>query len=425
MTMSLGSAHSLTYALDMTTPRLGLWVLAILVSLAAGCSAASVEPAGDDDAIGPDTAEQLDDGKSDSLELGVRAGVTTLWMRKLAFVDVGPDGQPRVTLRGRTSRDLASVHSWVPDDAFGTADTVSQRKFEVVLDDGHEINSLLSGLPISVAIETKTGSVRSYTARMRLVPRLASFSGSSALHPSTVVSPVFVRNPDNPLRYRGTLRSDKPLTALQVLSDEAGDPLVSAIDAERWRFDWTYDGLSLAAFPAGDTIRMRGESSTGPLEKSAKFELRVLSLAFTTKDPYLAWPEPACKPAVAQCIAETAGDDLGACGSYREVARCGDAAVSETAAFAADLSAHLVAWYATYGADVIGMGGNTLEQAQAAVSKDAAYELVDPEDDPYAHDFSTARVFAHPDVVFPGSDRIWYGAYDRASGELIQLYDFE
>lgn len=32
---------------------------------------------------------------------------------------------------------------------------------------------------------------------------------------------------------------------------------------------------------------------------------------------------------------------------------------------------------------------------------------------------------AHPDVVFPGSDRVWFGAYDRESGELVEIQDFE
>ena len=396
----------------------GLWAIA--------CSAEPAgAPGGDDDgeAAGPDTAEQLDDGKADSVELRVRAGVTTLWMRKVALVDVGPGGQPRVTLQGRTSRDLASAHSWVPDDGFGTSSVVSARKFEVVLDDGHEINTLLSGLPIHVSLETKTGSVKSYTARMRLVPRLARFSGSSALHPSTVVDPIYVRDPNDTLRYRGTLRSDKPLTALSVLAGEAGgDAVTTSLGPTDWKFDWTYGGLALAAFPAGDQILF---SSTPALEKKAEFELRVLSLSLTTKAPWEAWPDPACEPEVAACIGATAGEDLGACGSYREVSRCITAVSEHAGIFASDLSAHLEGWYAAHGADVAAMGGNTLEQAQSAVSTDSVYELGDPEEDPFAHDFEHVRVLAHPDVVFPGSDRVWFGAYDRASGELLEIYDFE
>ena len=40
----------------------------------------------------------------------------------------------------------------------------------------------------------------------------------------------------------------------------------------------------------------------------------------------------------------------------------------------------------------------------------------DPEEDPHGHDLSKFIVFRHPDVVFPGSDIAWFGAYDRATG---------
>jgi hypothetical protein len=33
-------------------------------------------------------------------------------------------------------------------------------------------------------------------------------------------------------------------------------------------------------------------------------------------------------------------------------------------------------------------------------------------------------VWRHPDVVWPGSDIVWHGAYTRASGELVEVYDF-
>ncbi len=383
--------------------------------LLSGCGADPAPPSGDGEAPGPDTAEQVDDGKADSVELRVRTGVTTLWVRKLATVDVGPTG-PRVTIHARTSRNLASAFSWVPDDAFGTTSVVSARKLEVVLDEGHEINTLLSGLPILVNIDTTTGSPSHYTARFQLVPRLGSFHGSSALHPSTVVRPVYVRDEEDPLRYRGHVRGDDALSTLSVTGAMSVNPL-SATEVD---FDWTYEGLMAAGFPASNVITL----SAAPLEKQAALDLKVLSLSMTTLDPYSVWPDPECKAEVSQCIAATAGADLGDCGSYHEVQVCGAQAAPSADVFAQDLSTHLVEWYAAHGADVAAMGGNTLELAQAAVSASKVSELSDPEDDPYAHDFSTTVVFSHPDVVFPGSDSVWFGAYDRQSGALLEVYDF-
>ncbi|PCC71351.1 hypothetical protein SAMN02745121_00890 [Nannocystis exedens] len=92
--------------------------------------------------------------------------------------------------------------------------------------------------------------------------------------------------------------------------------------------------------------------------------------------------------------------------------------------FVADLRAHLVGYYRQFGADIVTAGGNTLQQAQDAVSLDLVVELADILDDPYAHDLDTFRVLRHPDVVFPGSDISWFGAYHRATCVLSQIYDF-
>lgn len=86
--------------------------------------------------------------------------------------------------------------------------------------------------------------------------------------------------------------------------------------------------------------------------------------------------------------------------------------------FVADLEPTLVTWYGQHGADAAAMGGNTLAQAIAALDPALVVELTDPEDDPYGHDFDRFRVLTHPDVVFPGSDMVWFGIYDRVTGDL-------
>lgn len=86
--------------------------------------------------------------------------------------------------------------------------------------------------------------------------------------------------------------------------------------------------------------------------------------------------------------------------------------------FVVDLEPTLTYWYGQYGDDVTAMGGNTLAQAIDALDPQLVYEITDPEDDPYGHDLDRFIVLAHPDVAFPGSDRVWLGIYDRVSGSL-------
>ncbi len=93
--------------------------------------------------------------------------------------------------------------------------------------------------------------------------------------------------------------------------------------------------------------------------------------------------------------------------------------------FVADFSLHLGEWYAAYGADVTKAAGNDLLEAQAAISIDLVERITDTEDDPFGYDLTTTELLAHPDVVFPGSDIVWFGAYDKATGDLIEIGRFE
>lgn len=114
---------------------------------------------------------------------------------------------------------------------------------------------------------------------------------------------------------------------------------------------------------------------------------------------------------------------LGACCADECAAGGCDVAIDE-ARFADDLRDALVAHYDQYGADITASGGSSLADAQAAVDASLVVELVDLDDDPEGHDLSLFRVFSHPDVVFPGSDIVWFGAYDQGSGALEAIYRF-
>jgi hypothetical protein len=46
------------------------------------------------------------------------------------------------------------------------------------------------------------------------------------------------------------------------------------------------------------------------------------------------------------------------------------------------------------------------------------------EKDPDEHDLATTGVLTHPDVVFPGGDSGWFGADERATSRLIEIYAF-
>lgn len=92
--------------------------------------------------------------------------------------------------------------------------------------------------------------------------------------------------------------------------------------------------------------------------------------------------------------------------------------------FTADLRDALVEVYDEVGSDIEAMGGRSLQEAIQAVNPQSAWLIQDPEDEPYGYDFGTTTVFGHIDPIFVDADTIWFGAYDRSSGQLIEIYSF-
>ena len=111
--------------------------------------------------------------------------------------------------------------------------------------------------------------------------------------------------------------------------------------------------------------------------------------------------------------------------ALKEAAVAAAPAPSLDEAFAADLTAHLAEWYAAHGADVAAAGGQDLESARAAVSADLVEQVTESSEDPCGYDLDAVDLLAHPDVVFPGGDTVWFGAYDKETGELIEIVSFE
>ena len=232
------------------------------------------------------------------------------------------DGGRALILRGTANRYLKDVFSFVPDDAFCEANIISERRFEVVIHEGHELNTLLSGLPLFVSIETFTGTPTHYTARVEVSTRFYDFLGSSSIWVDEAVHPRYVVNGIDNISYRGSV--DVAATALAVTAAD-GVPAVAPVDADTYRLAWSYANLQDAIDPHTERMTFTATRADGTTAtKSARLVGRVVGLALTTGDAYDVWPTPACEPAVYTCYhGQPAGTtDFSACGTYRQVQRC-------------------------------------------------------------------------------------------------------
>ncbi|MRG97008.1 hypothetical protein [Polyangium spumosum] len=232
------------------------------------------------------------------------------------------DGVRALILRGTANRYLKSVFSFVPDDAFGQANIISERRLEVVIHEGHELNSLLSGLPLFVSINTFTGTPNQYTARVEVSARFYDFLGSSDIWIDEAVQPFYALNGTDNVVYRGG--ADVLGNPLTVTAPD-GAPTVFPVDANSYRLDWSYANLHDAIDPHTQYLSFSATRPDGTLaKKSARLVARVTGLALTSGDPYTVWPTPACEPSVHACyLSQPAGTtDFAACGSYRQVQRC-------------------------------------------------------------------------------------------------------
>jgi hypothetical protein len=104
------------------------------------------------------------------------------------------------------------------------------------------------------------------------------------------------------------------------------------------------------------------------------------------------------------------------------VAAAGPGAPSP-AVVAKHLKIAVVSWYVK-NADALPPGAQTSFAAQMAVTAAKVAEVKDPEDDPFRHDLAKFQVFSHSDVVFPGSGRVWYAAFERGTGKFVEAYSW-
>jgi hypothetical protein len=124
------------------------------------------------------------------------------------------------------------------------------------------------------------------------------------------------------ISYRGAV--DAPAASLTVTAPD-GVPAVTPVDADTFRLDWSYPALKAAVDPHTEALQVSAAlSGGGTANKSARLVVRAVGLGLTAGDPYEVWPTPGCEPSVYTCVQAQPPNaaDFGACGSYREVARC-------------------------------------------------------------------------------------------------------
>ncbi|MFT3770368.1 MAG: hypothetical protein QM820_33490 [Minicystis sp.] len=232
------------------------------------------------------------------------------------------DGGRALVIRGTANRYLESVFSFVPDDPFCQANIISERRFEVVCQVGYELNSVLSGLPLFVSINTFTGTPNRYTAKIDVSQRFYDFLGSSAIFIDEVVQPRYVVNGIDNISYVGSVDA---LANTMTVTAPDGAPAVTRVDADTFRLDWSYSSLHAAIDPHTDYLTFTAGLTSGTTaKKTTRLVARVVGLALTSGDAYEVWPTPDCEPAVYSCYhGQPAGTtDFSACGTYRQVQRC-------------------------------------------------------------------------------------------------------
>ncbi len=259
----------------------------------------------------------------------------TVGNNELSFETLGTfetrNGERVLVITATSNRYLDRVFSFVPDDAFGEANVISERRFEVVLREGHELNTVLSGLPLFISVDTFTGSPQRYYARIVVAPRFFDFRGSTSIAISENVNPVYVRNGTDVLVYRG--RADVAASSLTTVAPD-GTPVVSRVDADTFNLDWQYPAVYQAIDPHTMPITFTATlANNTQLHKTARLTARVSEFAVTAGDPYDVWPSPPCQAPVYNCIHSqpTGTTDFAACGTYREVSRCMYARACEVA----------------------------------------------------------------------------------------------
>lgn len=292
-----------------------LWSWSIPLLLALGCGVDGSQPVSSQQGDVED-ASSTERFSATTSELRVRADDLTLWVQEQTEQAVR-SGVLHVTIKARTSSNISSVSSSVPDDAFGRTTQIGPRSFEITLRDGHEINTILSGLPLFVNLKLSNG--KTYGAKLSLSAKLSPSAGPVSVEP--YARPIYHRDSAN-LRYRGYATTSA--TGLVMSSRGGTAPWLGLPTASRHPFDWEYSGLASLLDASSDLVVFETGSGAAITRQQSGVTLAVRDVGLGLGDPAVRWPTPACTKTVYDCITALPATtkDYSACGSYREVARC-------------------------------------------------------------------------------------------------------
>lgn len=247
---------------------------------------------------------------TEEAEARSRDGQTTVWINEGSFRFSREDQGPVLSFTGRTSRDLRGVLSWIPDDAFGTATPTGPRTFVVQLRGGHEINSVLSGMPLLIGLDLANGT--HLDGRLVVGPTLARFRGRTSVGVEPALAPVFRGDVQGPA-YRALIRAETP----ELTVGDAGSPRVGGGSGE-WIVDFSYADLEPLL---GTEARVIFQTADGR-QRSAGVSAQLLAWEVTDEDAFDHWPPTTCRRPVYDCLITSRGTDFAHCGTYREVNAC-------------------------------------------------------------------------------------------------------
>ncbi|MCA9521201.1 MAG: hypothetical protein KC609_09515, partial [Myxococcales bacterium] len=325
----------------------------------------------------------------------------------------------------------SSVSAYSHDGTTGTVTIVSKRIFEVGFTHS-ELVPLIGGRRLFLTIQPTGSGKPAYYAMIELQPRFTRFAGSSSIFIYSWIDPVM---DGFDLVFRGRVKTPRGVTMRGAFNDDDSEPAQTQEGETRWRYDWIPAALPYSGDPVEDAIRFGGVDADGAsLQKSASIEIMLRRVSFTNyRTPFLLWPAPVCADAVLSCLQalESWPSDTEGCGTARQVTPClaqmpqpPTPPIVTKEHFAGDLRKAIIAYYGEHESDILASGGNTRPQALLSVDTQRIDVVVDPDENALGYDLATHLVYRHPDVVFPGSDIVWFGVYRKSDGGLVELGPF-
>ncbi len=335
----------------------------------------------------------LDSDRADrSGEVRLRADSLTVWMKPT--IQTPTDTRSSWIIAGRVSRNINAITGSVKSKQVDLQQ-LSKRKFEVSISPEHFENALVHGLFISV--DTSAGT---HTLRLLLEGRLVAGQGSSYIYPYRRIQ---LRADRGKPVFRATVSTRKNFDTLIGSNDDDSEPTTVKVSDRKFHLDFQSGLLTWAATPYNDALVLMGESAGRRYQRNSYIDVALVGLGLTNGNPADLWPAPICNPN----------------GDVPEQLVCPpNIADVLSKRFANDFRSFIISHYRNNAVAIEQAGG--VQRTQALLNVDSA-EIFEISGDDFGYDLSSVILFGHPDVLFPGSGKIWVGAYQRLSGNLIEI----